>query len=143
MKVFRQHVGRLDCFVTLLILLTTSPSCLCYVSIPTRTNVGKVRNIRPLVPSTAPRPPSMNENGKMFPLKSASGKLLGRHHRQSKPLLAYKPYYERLEDSSGKDYAWIKPLTKPVSILMKYVRVIPVKESLFDLLFVLTVTIFI
>ena len=29
-----------------------------------------------------------------------------------------KHYFEEMEDRSGKDYRWIKPLTKPVSHVM-------------------------
>ena len=32
-----------------------------------------------------------------------------------------KHYFEEMEDRSGKDYRWIKPLTKPVSHVMMYV----------------------
>lgn len=38
-----------------------------------------------------------------------------------KPLLITKTFFERLESRSGKDYSWIRPLTQPVSELMKYV----------------------
>ena len=33
-----------------------------------------------------------------------------------------KHYFEEMEDRSGKDYRWIKPLTKPVSHVMLYVN---------------------
>jgi hypothetical protein len=33
-----------------------------------------------------------------------------------------KHYFEEMEDRSGKDYRWIKPLTKPVSYVMMYVN---------------------
>lgn len=33
-----------------------------------------------------------------------------------------KHYFDEMEDRSGKDYRWIKPLTKPVSHVMKYVN---------------------
>ena len=32
-----------------------------------------------------------------------------------------KHYFEEMEGRSGKDYRWIKPLTKPVSHVMMYV----------------------
>jgi hypothetical protein len=33
-----------------------------------------------------------------------------------------KHYFDEMEDRSGKDYRWIKPLTKPVSHVMMYVN---------------------
>lgn len=35
------------------------------------------------------------------------------------PLLITKTFFERMETRSGKDYSWIRPLTQPVSELMK------------------------
>ena len=37
------------------------------------------------------------------------------------PLRITKTFFERMETRSGKDYSWIRPLTQPVSELMKYV----------------------
>jgi hypothetical protein len=41
--------------------------------------------------------------------------------RRWKPLGIAKGYLGKLERKSGKDYGWIKPLTQPLSRLMKYV----------------------
>ena len=41
--------------------------------------------------------------------------------RHSRTLLVTKTFFERLNTRSGKDYSWIRPLTQPVSELMKYV----------------------
>lgn len=35
-----------------------------------------------------------------------------------------KHYFDEMEDRSGKDYRWIKPLTKPVSQIMMYVDLV-------------------
>ena len=37
------------------------------------------------------------------------------------PIRITKTFFERMETRSGKDYSWIRPLTQPVSELMKYV----------------------
>jgi hypothetical protein len=66
-----------------------------------------------------------NQNNRMFHRRSSSRKNLGQHKRRFQPLEVTKQYryYENLEDLSGKDYAWIKPLAPPVSKLMRYVGV--------------------
>lgn len=73
---------------------------------------------------------------------SRSNKKRIKENRYRHPLLIAKTFFERLERSSGKDYSWIRPLTQPVSELMKYVR--PTfgyvsDESMVDLLFSLLV----
>ena len=51
--------------------------------------------------------------------------------RKAKRLGVSKYYFEKLERSSGKDYAWIKPLTQPLSHAMRYVISIVVGDKLF------------
>jgi transposase len=40
------------------------------------------------------------------------------HDRNYYPMGITKHYFETMEERSGKDYRWIKPLSQPVSQLM-------------------------
>ena len=81
-----------------------SASSLSSSSYPTpfQTNSGSLRTIGQL-------PEMIGKRGAYYQLQSLA------HSRD---------YMRQLERQSGKDYRWIKPLTKPVSRLMMYVTLI-------------------
>jgi hypothetical protein len=119
MRFVRQHIGWLSCFA---LLVLTTPSCRCYVSIPPIPNNVRLGDSQLPMPLLALQSPSIlpMANNIMFHRRSSSRKKLGQHKRRFQPIGVTKPFFETLEEQSGKDYAWIKPLTQPVSALMRY-----------------------
>lgn len=87
----------------------------------------QVFNVIPLTPVT-PAPSAMNNNetivhptsSSMKTVSSTNGVFYRTQLTQNDPypLGISKHYFEFLEEQSGKDYGWIKPLKKPVSQLM-------------------------
>lgn len=101
--------GRRDlCWVGLALLaISGSPMCLCFQStLPTHGMGFNVKYGHPMSQDFA------SDRGPSNKRKSET-------NRRLSPLLITKTFFERLERRSGKDYSWIRPLTQPVSKLMK------------------------
>eukprot|EP00428_Durinskia_dybowskii_P065665 CAMPEP_0170371138 /NCGR_PEP_ID=MMETSP0117_2-20130122/8877_1 /TAXON_ID=400756 /ORGANISM="Durinskia baltica, Strain CSIRO CS-38" /LENGTH=580 /DNA_ID=CAMNT_0010625945 /DNA_START=155 /DNA_END=1894 /DNA_ORIENTATION=- len=97
------------CWVGLALLaMSSTPSCLGFHStFPTSLLGIKISHGHPMSTDFSTDRPSKTNKLKLEP------------KQRWKPLLITKTFFERLESRSGKDYSWIRPLTQPVSELMK------------------------
>lgn len=131
-------IGNQRCMVGCIILLATS--CECFQSqlpsvIPTASNTIQQRLTRSSSSSaSSSSKTSTTISTKYYQPKSlrqvitSSSNLFGSNDRGDStstyekldgyPLGITRHYFEEMEERSGKDYSWIKPLTQPVSDLM-------------------------
>ncbi len=128
MQLSREHGCRLGCIILLI------ASCSCFqLTIPARV-AAPMRSISKLheprwgskhkpwqLTLLYPTAINMSRNSTEYAASSgstgnlANGDSLGRNYY---PMGITKHYFETMEEQSGKDYRWIKPLKKPVSQLM-------------------------
>jgi hypothetical protein len=101
-----------------ILLFPETSLCTCFQNANQLQIYNKIVQVHPRIPSL-----ELNARNIQPSLPSRRRKNKVKISRQGKKTLRISKYYfENLEKKSGKDYAWIKPLTQPLSQAMRYVK---------------------